>query len=289
MKSMTGYAQTTLSIDAFELHCEIKTVNHRYLEVQTRLPDFLRHLEVNIRRQIQDQLQRGKVDCRVEWQRPQNTQNSWQIDDAALQQLIQAANEINKLLPSAKGLSVADILRTPGILLTDSVVSLEWEAPVQTLIAQSIDALQQVRVQEGASLQGHLQTQLSIIENSVAEVKILLPQRIQRYQAKIEERLREVLQEPEWQNRIGAEVALFATKMDVQEELDRLQTHISETRRLVFEQQGPVGKRLDFMMQELNREGNTLASKSIDAEITQHAIQIKLAIESMREQIQNIE
>src|SRR6266481_4956923 len=266
--SMTGYAVSNLENDSGSITLEIRAVNHRYLDIQMRMPDELRCFESMLREVIVAQLQRGKVECRINYA-ARNTQTGGAMNDELLQQLLVWNKQVQALLPAALSLSVADVLR--------------WSDLLQTTLREFSAS----RAREGEKLKAFLLLRVEKIEALRVAVIPHVPAAIAAYEQKLIARMREAMQNAD-DERVRQEISLFASKIDVDEELSRLASHLSEVRRILT-QGGAVGKRLDFLMQELNREANTLGSKSVDAEVSRSAMEMKILIEQMREQIQNLE
>jgi uncharacterized protein (TIGR00255 family) len=285
--SMTGFASATRELDTCSLALELRAVNNRYLDIQMRLPDELRVLESMLREPIAAQLTRGKVECRVSLIVHSSGQNPAQLNGAQLRQLAQWNDEIQAVLPEARSLSVADILRWNGVLQSAAFTVEPVHAAVLELLQQVLQQFAAARQREGDKLKEFLLQRVAQIEALCKTVAPRIPAAIAAYEQKLAARLREVMREGD-DDRVRQEIALFAGKIDVEEELSRLQTHLEEMRR-VLDTGGAVGKRLDFLMQELHREANTLGSKSADAEVSRASMEMKILIEQMREQIQNIE
>ncbi len=288
--SMTGYATTSAELDCCSLTLELRTVNHRYLDLQLRMPDELRGFEAMLREAIMSQLLRGKVECRINYAvRKANNKTTLNID--LLQQLATWNAEVRTALPDAGSLNVSDILHWNGILETPVASREVLQATLLNLMNVVLKELSAARAREGEKLKAFLLHRVESIEALRNSVVPLVPAAIAAYEQKLTARLREaLLNVPKdiWDERIRQEITLFAGKIDVDEELSRLASHLSEMRR-ILSQGGAVGKRLDFLMQELNREANTLGSKSVDAEVSRCAMEMKILIEQMREQIQNLE
>jgi uncharacterized protein (TIGR00255 family) len=285
--SMTGFAAAATELDAGSLALELRAVNHRYLDLQLRTPDELRILEPALRETIAAQLTRGKVECRVGFAARHSEQNPAQLNQALLQQLAQWNDEVRAVLPDARGLGVADVLRWNGMLQGAALSADALRAAVLELLQQVLAEFAAARRREGDKLKEFLLQRVAQIEVLCTDVAPRIPAAIAAYEEKLAARLREVMQDGE-DERVRQEISLFASKIDVDEELSRLRTHLAETKR-TLDKGGAVGKRLDFLMQELHREANTLGSKSVDAEVSRAAMEIKLLIEQMREQVQNIE
>lgn len=285
--SMTGFAALERETAAGTLLLELRAVNHRYLEVQLRLDEALRSLEPKVREAIAAKLGRGKVECRVTLAAQQGAADNGEIDQAALEQLIKLSRHVQKVFPEGRPLSVADILRWPGVLAVDPVASEVLEAELIALLENGLQDMAAARAREGAKLKALILERVEMIESELDRVRPLLPELLHGYREKLAARLREAMQAVD-EDRIRQELALFAQKIDVEEELGRLATHLAEVRR-ILDAGGAVGKRLDFLMQELNREANTLGSKSVSTETSRVSMELKVLIEQMREQIQNLE
>jgi uncharacterized protein (TIGR00255 family) len=285
--SMTGFAAVAAELPGVALAVELRSVNHRFLDLQVRLPDELRGLEAALRERILAGLKRGKVECRVSLSRSAADSSGLAVDLARVGELSKAAAEVARLAPGAGPLSVGEILRWPGVLAEPTVAPEALAAHAHRLVGQAIAELSESREREGAKLASMLLERCAAIESQVARVAPRIPALQAAFAEKLGARLREAGLDPEG-DRLKQELALFATKVDVAEELSRIGAHLSETRR-VLAAGGSAGKRLDFLMQELHREANTLGSKSVDAELSQASLEMKVAIEQMREQVQNVE
>ena len=265
---------------------ELKTVNHRYLEFQTRMPEDLRSLEQAMRELVAASLTRGKVECRVTFT-PVATRDSLTPNDEALGALAQTQKQILKKFDAGR-LSVWEIMHAPGVMSAEALGSDAAKEALIALFKSAVLELTATRRREGDKLAALIQQRLDGIEVLVDQVTPLIPDMVAAYQEKLTLKLTEAMTGSASDERLKQEVVLFASRIDVSEELNRLTAHISEVRRVV-KSGGAVGKRLDFLMQELNREANTLGSKSVSAESTKVAVELKVLIEQMREQIQNIE
>ena len=285
--SMTGYAAQEKSLDNATLILELRAVNSRYLDLHFKLDDNLRSLEPLMRELIGEQLSRGKIECKLNLMARTTTLQAAQIDPAMLQQLVAMQATAKQHFPQSRELSVADILRWPGVLISEAGAESKLAEEVKVLLQEGLQALNASRAREGEKLKALILERLAQIEQLVETVKPLLPTLTQEYQAKLEAKLNDSLKnlDPE---RLAQELVLFAQRIDVDEELSRLTAHISEVKR-ILNSDAPAGKRLDFLMQELNREANTLGSKSVAVETTKVSMELKVFIEQMREQIQNIE
>jgi uncharacterized protein (TIGR00255 family) len=285
--SMTGFAAVAADLPGVSLSVELRSVNHRYLDLQLRLPDELRGLETPLRERIAAELKRGKVECRIALGRTAPGAAALAIDPARVGQLAAAGAEVQRHVPGAAPLSVNEILRWPGVLAEPTVAPEALAGRAHELVRDALRELSAARAREGAKTAAALDACCAAIETQVARVAPRIPAIHAAYVEKLSARLREAGLDPD-QERLKQELALFATKVDVAEELSRLATHVAEVRR-VLKAGGSAGKRLDFLMQELHREANTLGSKSVDAELSQASLELKVLIEQMREQVQNIE
>ena len=284
--SMTGYAAASAELDSGSLTLELRAVNHRYLDIQLRMADELRGFEGILREAITAQLQRGKVECRINLA-ARAAQSGAALNRGLLQQLAAWNREIQTALPDARSLSVADVLHWNGVLETPAASADDLRATLLDLLQTVLQEFSASRAREGEKLKDFLLQRVDKIEALRNAVMPHVPAAIAAYEQKLITRLSDAMQNGD-DERIRQELALFATKIDVDEELSRLASHLTEMRR-ILSLGGAVGKRLDFLMQELNREANTLGAKSVDAEVSRAAMEMKILIEQMREQIQNLE
>ena len=287
INSMTGFAAVAAELETGSLTLELRSVNHRYLDLQLRMPDELRTHEPVLREAIASQMSRGKVECRINFAPRQSAQNPAHLNPLLLQQLAKWSDEIRGVLPNARELSVADVLHWNGMLESAALSAETLRATLLSLLQQALVEFAASRQREGEKLKAFLLERVTQIETLRTGVSPRVPGAIAAYEAKLRARLLEALGSED-DERVRQEITLYASKIDVDEELSRLQTHLAEMQR-VLAKGGSVGKRLDFLMQELHREANTLGSKSVDAEVSRTAMEIKILIEQMREQIQNIE
>jgi uncharacterized protein (TIGR00255 family) len=285
--SMTGYASTTRELATAALSVEIRSVNHRYLDLQFRLPEELRALEPGLRELATARLQRGKVECRIGLNPLANAATPSELNNEVLRELRALCEKLRLAWPSVPGLTAAEILRWPGILSTHEVSVEEIRADCYEALQAVLEDFTDTRAREGEKLKTILLERMATMEERIAVVAPRMPEIVAAHKEKLSAKLREAMAVAD-DERIRQELALFANRVDVDEELSRLTTHMSELKRILAKG-GAVGKRLDFMMQELNREANTLGSKSVDVEVTRVSLDLKLLIEQMREQIQNIE
>ena len=284
--SMTGYATASAELDSGSLTLELRAVNHRYLDIQLRMPDELRGFENMLRESISAQLQRGKVECRINYA-PRSAQGGATLNTTLLRQLAAWNDEVRSTLPDARGLSVAEVLRWNGMLETPSASADELRAALLDLMQVVLLEFSASRAREGEKLKDFLMQRVDKIEALRTGVMPHVPAAIAAYEQKLITRLQDAMQNAD-DERVRQEITLFASKIDVDEELSRLASHLTEMRRILGHG-GTVGKRLDFLMQEMNREANTLGSKSVDAEVSRCAMEMKILIEQMREQVQNLE
>jgi uncharacterized protein (TIGR00255 family) len=284
--SMTGYAVAARELESAVLNLELRAVNHRYLDIQFRMPDELRGIESVLRETLTGRLNRGKIECRISYV-PIPGRKGLDLDDALLKQLVALNARVRAALPDAQSVTAADVLRWPGMLGTESLDVDAMRQVCLSLLEQVLEDFTLTRGREGEKLKAILLERADAVEARLEDVAPRMPAVIAAFQEKLATRLKEALGNAD-EDRIRQELVLLANKIDVDEELTRLTTHISELRR-VLDKGGAVGKRLDFLMQELNREANTLGSKAADVTVTQVSMELKLLIEQMREQIQNIE
>lgn len=285
--SMTGFSAVAIELDCGSLTLEIRAVNHRYLDLQLRIPDELRNLEAFLREKISASVTRGKVECRITFASRASANNPAQINLPLLRQLALWNAEVRDILPAARDLGVADILRWNGVLASNALSTEELQSNIQKLLQQALLEFNAARTREGEKLKDFLLQRIEQINTLRIVIAPRIPAAIRAYEAKLRLRLLEALANND-DERLRQEISLFASKIDVDEELSRLHTHVSEMER-VLAKGGIVGKRLDFLMQELHREANTLGAKSVDAEVSRASMEMKILIEQMREQIQNLE
>jgi len=285
IQSMTGYAAASIESPHGALAIELRSVNSRFLDLQFRVAEELRAAEPMLREQIAARIARGKIDCRLS--RGGAGAQAQLLNAGALQQLRTLAGQAAAAFPEAAPLRTADILRWPGVLAEPALDAERTRALLEGLCRGALDELCAARAREGARLAAILLERVAEMRRRLAEVAPLLPEAVAAHRARLSERLREVLEEG-IEERVRAEIALFAAKSDVDEEITRLGAHLEEVER-VLAKGGAAGKRLDFLAQELNREANTLASKAAGLKIADCALELKLLIEQIREQVQNIE
>lgn len=285
--SMTGFAALEQPLDNATLLLELRAVNSRYLDLHFKLDENLRSLEPSIRELISGYLSRGKVECKINLIQRAQSNSTMQLDERLMQQLAAVGAQAQLYFPQSLPLSVADILRWPGVVQNATLSQETLLDDIKKLVHQGLQDLNASRAREGEKLKALILDRLGQIELLVEKVKPLLPAISKEYQEKLVNKLQESLKNID-QERVAQELVLFAQRIDVDEELTRLTAHISEVKR-ILNSDAPAGKRLDFLMQELNREANTLGSKSVSVQTTQVSMELKVLIEQMREQIQNIE
>ncbi|HZX28845.1 MAG TPA: YicC/YloC family endoribonuclease [Telluria sp.] len=295
---MTGYAVATSECEAGTLTIEIKSVNSRFLDLQFRINDDLRSLEPDLRAALMGAITRGKVEARLSFGR-KVASGSQALNENLLADLARMQGEVTKHFVSAPPLTVAELLRWPGVIEEAQIGQESLQADVAALTAKTIAAFVESRKREGAALEAMLVQRIEAMEDIVKRITPLIPQVIAQFQQKAVERMQDALglagagapstlTRQEALERIRQEVTLYGIRIDVAEELSRLSAHLTETRH-ILKKGGQVGKRLDFMMQELNREANTLGAKASVKELADASMELKLLIEQMREQVQNLE
>ena len=284
---MTAFARQEIAKEWGDLTLELRSVNHRYLDMSLRLPEDFRNLEAKIRECITVKLARGKVDVSLRFSRNESADGNILFDKELVQQLSNASREIDHILYNPEAISSLDILRWPGVIKSAELDSSELSTAFFELLDSTLNDLLAGREREGEKLTILIQQRCSSITDVIVAVKKRLPEIMQLWREKLLKRIQDASVEVD-ENRLEQELVIIAQKTDVDEELDRLVTHITEVER-VLKSGKPIGRRLDFLMQELNREANTLGSKSIDTETTKASVDLKVLIEQMREQIQNIE
>jgi uncharacterized protein (TIGR00255 family) len=289
IQSMTGYAARSRELPQVSLHIELKSVNARYLDVHFRIGDELRAYELPLRELIASRVTRGKVECRAQLQANAGDSRDLSLNASLLARLRELQATVKTEMPEAAPLSVSDLLRWPGMIGDSGIDADTLQKEFMALAATAMDDFVATRQREGEKLAAMIIERTTRMRELVAQAQPLLPASIDAYRERLAAKLKEAVANLD-EERIRQEVGVFAAKIDVAEELNRLVAHLSEVERVVSKaEKAGVGKRLDFLMQELNREANTLASKSVSVEITDIALELKLLIEQMREQIQNIE
>jgi len=284
-RSMTAYAQSSANIELGELSCELRSVNHRFLEIAPRMPEELRVNESAVRELIGSKLARGRVDCFIRLKENELTSLEPNIEMAAnLQSLLK---QMQQQVPDMQTMRAIDVLRWPGVLQAKKVAPEVIKASLLEVLTQALDSMIEAREKEGAKMAGLIHERLSSMQDVINQVNGFLPEIAENYRARLEEKLADIKDQLD-PSRLEQEMVIFLQKSDVAEEIDRLNVHIEEVAS-VLKKPEPAGRRLDFLMQELNREANTLGSKAHDSRITKASVDLKVLIEQMREQVQNIE
>ena len=284
---MTGFGRAEQSISSGQLQWEIRSVNHRYLEIQMKLPDGFRGMEHDFRQVISEKVKRGKLDATLSLKKGTDSEPMTILNLARARQVVNHLETIATEIKNPAAVSPADVLRSAGVLEEQTIDPLTVGPTALDSLQSAIEELCESRAREGAKLHQMLEQRCGEIKCLVNAVQKRLPSVLKEIRTKLEQRV-ESLQAKLDNERLEQELVIIAQKLDVSEELDRLTAHIEEVRSTFADSQ-PVGRRLDFLMQELNREANTLGSKSADSETTQQAVDLKVLIEQMREQVQNVE
>ncbi|MEY4719584.1 MAG: hypothetical protein RL563_2202 [Pseudomonadota bacterium] len=286
IRSMTAFADGEISVDSLTLLCELRSVNHRYADVSIKLPDRLRFAESDARRLIGEKLKRGKIECALNYKKQTGNQH-FNVNLLAVQNLLAATQEIEGQMSNPLSFSALDILAFPGVQQESEIDKEVLREKIILLLEQTLDKLLETRAREGAQLAQFLADRCEKMAELVSAAEQRMPEVLNNLRQKLTARVVELVAEPNF-DRLEQELVLLSQKLDVAEELDRLKAHGIEVLRAI-KQPEPTGRRLDFLMQEMNREANTLGSKSADRDMTQISIDLKVLIEQMREQIQNIE
>ncbi|MEW5757510.1 MAG: YicC/YloC family endoribonuclease [Pseudomonadota bacterium] len=287
INSMTAFARAEAQGDWGAMSWELKSVNHRYLDVTVRLPEELRLLEPAVRERLAERLQRGKVECQLRFQVGEAALARFTVNEKLAKELSHASRLVDSLLYNPSPVNSLDLLRWPGVLTVQAPDPELLQRQAMALLDQALKDLSAARAREGARLQELVVQRCQAMQEITRAIRARLPQVQAQFRAKLEEKLAELKIQFD-EGRLEQEVVLLVNKSAIDEELDRLETHLIEVNR-IFQQGGACGRRLDFLMQEFNRESNTIASKSADKEITRHALDLKVLIEQAREQIQNVE
>ena len=285
--SMTAFTRQQSEHDWGTLVWEIRSVNHRFLEPGIRLPDSLRKLEANLREMLRNSVSRGKIDAQLKFTPAVNASTPIQLNLDLLQKLNQANREIQSMVDNPAPVNTLDLLRYPGIIQEQEQDTKSIEEETLILFQRSLDSLLEHRRREGGELAVLIRQRLDAIVEIVTRIRLAMPDILARQREKLKAQISELVLQAD-PDRLEQEIVLIAQKADINEEVDRLDTHVREVAR-VLDQDGPTGRRLDFLMQELNREANTICSKAIVTQTTLSAVELKVLIEQMREQIQNIE
>ncbi|CAA9889468.1 conserved hypothetical protein [Candidatus Methylobacter favarea] len=287
IKSMTAFAGAEAAIGNSTISCEMRSVNHRYCDITLKLPERLRFMETDLRSVVAEKINRGKIECTLTYKEQAKDGQNFIVNMDAVATLLAATDAIEQKMPTALAFSALDVLAFPGIRQEPNTDKEQLGQGITALVKQTLAQLLEVREREGAQLKLLVEERCLKMQGYVASAGKRMPEVLLLLRNKLNDKITELVAEPDF-DRLEQELVFMAQKLDITEELDRLETHIAEVLR-VLNQNEPIGRRLDFLMQELNREANTLGSKSADKEMTQIAIELKVLIEQMREQIQNIE
>jgi len=287
LNSMTGFARQAAECPLGTLTWELRTVNHRYLDVQFRLPEELRPSETDLRQQVSGQLKRGKIECSLHFRRAISEATALKINEDLVMQLRAKLDELSEMLHESRAVDPIDVLRWPGVVTETEIDTGPLYEEASRLLDDTLAALGKMRASEGERIAEMIESRCADIMTIATSIRARMPDVLAAVRTRQQERIAKLDIEAD-PARLETELALIAQKLDIDEELDRLDSHISEIRE-VMASDGAVGRRLDFLMQELNREANTLGSKSADTETTKAAVELKVLIEQMREQIQNVE
>ena len=287
IRSMTAFARTESEQAWGSAQLELRSVNNRYLDIAPRLPDELRPLEPMVRERIGDKLGRGKVDCVFKISYANDRDTSFTVNLTLAEQVVNAVEQIQPLLGNTQGVTPMEVLRWPGVIQAGAPDLDAIQSAALDLLDGALKELVEVRAREGEKIAAMILKRCEQMETIVSVLRTRAPEIVDQIRRKLDARLQELSAQPD-QERMEQEMLYMAQKLDIAEELDRLDAHLSEVRR-VLESDAPVGRRLDFLMQELNREANTIGSKSSDAETTRSSVDLKVLIEQIREQVQNVE
>jgi uncharacterized protein (TIGR00255 family) len=287
IRSMTAYAGNEARIGDSTLNCELRSVNHRYFDITLKLPEHLRFIEADLRSIIAEKVNRGKIECSLSYKKQVKDVQNFNVNIDAVIALLAATDQIEEHMLAPLSFSALDVLAFSGIQQEPVTDKTHLNEEIIHLVKQTLAQFLEAREREGAQLKVLIEERCIKMQGFVVLAGHRMPEVLLLIRNKLKDRITELVVQPDF-DRLEQELVFMAQKLDITEELDRLDTHITEVLR-VLKEKDPVGRRLDFLMQELNREANTLGSKSTDKEMTQIAIELKVLIEQMREQIQNIE
>ncbi len=285
--SMTAYGRAENSDNQISISCEIRSVNHRYLEIAVRMPEELRPLEQKIRDYISKKIKRGKIECNIRIEQQDTYDEALSINQDLLKNIIDVAENINSDLSTSTSLNSLDLLRWPGVLKKNTLDVKKIDKLLFKIVNQAIDTVINTRQREGKKIKKMITDRCSKIKKIIVNIRKIMPTILKNFRKKLTSRIQEISNELD-NERLEQELLFISQKMDIEEEIDRLNAHIDEVIRVV-DQKGPIGRRLDFLMQEMNRESNTLGSKSYHIKTSNASVELKVLVEQMREQIQNIE
>ncbi|WP_347989304.1 YicC/YloC family endoribonuclease [Methylomonas sp. AM2-LC] len=286
IKSMTAFADGEIAVDNLVILCELRSVNHRYSDISIKLPERLKYAETDVRRLISEKLKRGKIDCTINYKKQASAQ-TFAVNTDIIDKLLAATRQIEKAMSKPRSFSALEVLAFPGVQQETETDKQLIQQAIIKMLESTLDILLKTRSREGQQLAELLIDRSHKMRQLIESARLRMPEVLSNVRTKLTARVAELVADPNFE-RLEQELVLLAHKMDVDEELDRLETHVTELLHSL-KQAEPVGRRLDFLMQEMNREANTLGSKSADREMTQISIELKVLIEQMREQIQNIE
>ena len=287
ISSMTAFARAERRDEHGDFVWEIRSVNHRFLEVHVRLPEDFRAVEGTVRERVAARLGRGKIECALRYKPAPDTLAEVHVNRAFAARIVRAARELADLLPGTPDPTAFDVLRWPGVLESDIEDLSPAQAAATEVLDDALASLSDARAREGERLAELIRQRCTALRAAVARARERMPAVLEGLRERLRSRLTEVLEQLD-SLRLEQEMVLVAQRLDIDEEMDRLTTHVTEVERVLGKRE-PAGRRLDFLMQELNREANTLSSKSADSELTSIAVDMKVLIEQMREQVQNIE
>lgn len=285
--SMTGFSRSSSEQSMGALAWELRSVNHRYLDVTVKLPDDLKGLETTVRQKLAECVKRGKIECNLRYKPSAEQQGEIQVDEELAAEILKACHTITKTLRQPSEINVLEVLKWSGVVKETETDLTPVMAEALTLFEKAVNELSESRLSEGQRLQKMIEQRVVAMKFIVADEKKRRPEIVKKTREKLLARIEELSINCD-KERFEQELAYLVQKMDVDEELDRLGSHFSEIEK-IFKRDEPIGRRLDFIMQELNREANTLGSKSVDILTTQASVELKVLIEQMREQVQNIE
>lgn len=287
IRSMTAFASGEAEVGSLTLNCDIRSVNHRYCDIFVKLPEGLRFAEADIRSYISGKLKRGKIECSIGYKKQSRNIQGLTVNAEAVKSILTATAEIETQMSSPRSFSALEVFMIPGVQQEPETDQEQLKQGILNLLDKNLGQLLEVREREGHQLGLTIEERCKRMQVFVESAKKRMPEVLQNLRTRLTEKIHELVSEPDF-DRLEQELVFLAQKLDIDEELDRLDTHINEVLRILGRNE-PVGRRLDFLMQEMNREANTLGSKSADKEMTQISIDLKVLIEQMREQIQNIE
>jgi uncharacterized protein (TIGR00255 family) len=287
IRSMTAFARVQHQSEWGSIVVEMRSINHRYLDVNVSLPDTLRHIDLSIRHRLRERVKRGKIECVIRYQAQPPSHQLFTVNTLLAQALCQSSEQVAAFLPTATPVCALDILKWPGVLEVKEEEMQALQASIIALVEEATEALLQMRGREGEQLKQLLLQRLDGLSEQLSIIRQHGPQVIVAQQERLKKRFIDAEVELD-SARLEQEMVLFAQKIDVAEEIERIDMHIEECRRVMMSEDA-IGRRLDFLLQELNREANTLGAKSVDPVMTHRAVEMKVLIEQMREQVQNIE